>query len=708
MTDKLYTPSKPIVFTEGENNVNVQGSDTDQVNLQSSEVSANADASTNKPTKSVVPAAAKQKNKPIKSVKPSFNPTNQPETTSEVQRILYGTTDPGAIAQYQRRKNKKRRIIIDNIDAVAPVGDLAESIKGWHLAEVWHDGGDKTNSSWDLSTIVNDAAHTANEINSINWANEGAALLTANPNQDSIYGFTCSTPYDVSTAVWDGTRVSTATTVLLQSADWSHDGNYYMTNNVWSKRLDMHAAAAPYVVDSTDVRSSTCTNAELGFDDTVTGNACMSPDGTAIYALGEMQTNIISLLKRTLETPYDLSDRGTLVTQEVESQGITTLAASTGHLMIDASETYMWLVYGGTLARGYMSTPGDITTITWVYDVAERFHPYMDGGSMTGACFDHTGTKLYCVNSGATAADSEMRVFTRSGANRNATGTITGTTLNGMSKVQTLTDGGVGVLDLNPLVSALTTKIVESMQWGVDGKYLITLDGTNQTAQMFECSTPYDISTATAQGTPDTFLGAGSSCVGMDYFGEYAYHVKGSTDTLNVMILGTTHALRYTTAPGNSIFASMIDTELGHTQASDGQITFSEDGYSVYGLIEKADGVYFAKGAINTEKQRYDVDEITEVTDINIDSDFSSLPGWSGGDMRVVGNGKYVLYLVNEILYLGTMSTANDVSTLTWDKTNTLDVSGDGNMVGFAYNQALTKFWFLSNTSGTPVITVYE
>jgi len=605
--------------------------------------------------------------------------------------------------------SRRRRLILDGETALAPVGDLAESIQGWHLAEVWHDGGDKTNSSWDLSAIINDAAHTANEINSIHWANEGAALLTANPNQDSIYGFTCSTPYDASTAVWDGTRVAIPTTVLLQGADWSHDGNYYMTNNPWIKRLDMYAAATPYVVDSTDVRSSTCTNAELGFDDTITGNACMSPDGTAIYAFGEMQVNTISLLKRTLDTPYDLSDRGTLVTQEVESQGITSISSSTGHLMIDASETYMWYVSGGTLARGYMSTPGDITTITWVWAVADKFNPYMDGGVMTGACFDHTGTKLYCVNSGATAADSEMRVFTRAGAaNDDATGTLTGTTLNGMSKIQTLTDGGVGVLDLNPLVLGLTTKIVESMQWGVDGKYLITLDGTNQSAQMFECSTPYDPSTATAQGTPDTFLGAGSSCVGMDYFGEYGYHVKGSTDTLNVMILGTTHATRYTTAPGNSIFASMIDTELGHTQASDGQITFSEDGYSVYGLIEKADGVYFAKGAINTEKQRYDVDEITEVTSINIDSDFSSLPGWSGGDMRVVGNGTYVLYLVNEILYLGTMSTPNDVSTLTWDKTNTLDVSGDGNMVGFAYNQALTKFWFLSNTSGTPVITVYE
>jgi hypothetical protein len=351
------------------------------------------------------------------------------------------------------------------------MGDIGESIQGWHLAEVWHDGGDKTNSSWDLSKIVNDTAHTANEINSINWANEGSALLTANPNQDSTYGFTCSTPYDASTAVWDGTRVGTATTVLLQGADWSHDGNYYLTNNTWAKRLDMHAAATPYKVDSTDVRSSTCTNAELGFDDTITGNACMSPDGTAVYAIGEMQVNTISLLKRTLGTPYDLSDRGALVTQEVESQGITTISSSTAHLMIDATETYMWYASGGTLARGTMSTPGDITTITWVWDVADKFNPLMDGGSMTGACWDHTGTRLYCVNSGATAADSEMRVFTRAGAaNSAATGTLTGATLNGMSKVQTLTDGGVGVLDLNPLVLALTTKKVESMQWGVDGK----------------------------------------------------------------------------------------------------------------------------------------------------------------------------------------------------------------------------------------------
>lgn len=615
-----------------------------------------------------------------------------------------------AVSQYVKRKNQRRRLILEDTVDVAPVGSLAESLLGWHVKEIWHDGGDKTNSAWDLSAIVNDAAHTATEIDSMFWANEGLALITSNPQESKVYGFTCSTPYDASTAVYDGARSGTTNNIGMIGGQWSHDGNYYVVNMTFDKRYEVFAAATPFKVDSTDASFSKASRTELGFDDTIWGNGCFSPDGTAFYAIGEMQTNIISMLKRNLNTPYDLGDRGTLVTFEIESQGVTSISSSTGHLSIDASETLMWYCSGGTLASVVMSTPGDIETAVWTWTpVTLKLNPQMDGGNMTSAQFDHTGELLYTANSGNTSVLTEMRVHSRSGASRNTTGTITGTILNAMTKTQTLTDGGVGVLDLNPLVLGLTTKMVESMQWGVDGKYLITLDGTNQTAQLFECSTPYDPSTAVVQGVPDTFLAAGSSCVGMDYWGEYAYHVKGSTDTLNVMSIGTTHAARYTTQTANSIWASMVDTELGHTQASDGQMTFSEDGYSVYGMIEKADGVYFAKGEINTDKYRYDVDEITEVTSINIDSDFSTLPGWANADMRVVGNGTYVLYLdTDEILYLGTMSTPNDVSTLTWDKTNTLDVSGDGAMVGFAYNQALTKFWFLSNTSGTPVITAYE
>ena len=43
--------------------------------------------------------------------------------TSEIQEILYGSSDPGAMAQYIRRKNKKRRLILDGEEAAAGPND---------------------------------------------------------------------------------------------------------------------------------------------------------------------------------------------------------------------------------------------------------------------------------------------------------------------------------------------------------------------------------------------------------------------------------------------------------------------------------------------------------------------------------------------------------------------------------------------------------
>jgi len=240
---------------------------------------------------------------------------------------------------------------------------------------------------------------------------------------------------------------------------------------------------------------------------------------------------------------------------------------------------------------------------------------------------------------------------------------------------------------IDPLVSNHTTEAINGFDFNPDGTRICVGNMADDEIYTHSLSTPFDVNSATAHSSFSDV-----NCNQARWFNsgtQFARIYDSPGDNIRMF---DTSGGAYSTGGSSTTHSTVLKSDYWDGN-QDGPYDISDDGTKLIWI-----GQYGAGGspafsvwiASITLSSAFDLSTNVTPADSLIQLD-AGLGTAIHGDIRVNCDGLKLYYMLAEKLYLGTMTVAYDVSTMTWDTVNSLDVNVAG--------RTLQKFWV--NTSGT-------
>ena len=268
--------------------------------------------------------------------------------------------------------------------------------------------------SFSLNGIVNSPAD-------VDFSPDGTKIFFTSFHEDVLYQFTLTTPFDIST-------LDTSSEVQLdigtgdddigsfsQGHAFNSDGTKIFAVSSPDSKLNAHTLTTPY--DLSDFSQ----DADDGIDwedDLSAGDGAINAydiefnnDGTKMYLLDAGTANSDGgVVEYDLSTPY-LTSSATFVNELVVTSQTSRFEED---LEFDDDGTRMYIIESGTTAAATniyvykLSTPFHTSTATFVGSIANFFDAAGSNGTPLGLAFSNDGMKLYqttYTNTGAGALD---------------------------------------------------------------------------------------------------------------------------------------------------------------------------------------------------------------------------------------------------------------------------------------------------------------
>ena len=268
--------------------------------------------------------------------------------------------------------------------------------------------------SFSLNGIVNSPAD-------VDFSPDGTKIFFTSFHEDVLYQFTLTTPFDIST-------IDTSSEVQLdigtgdddigsfsQGHAFNSDGTKIFAVSSPDSKLNAHTLTTPY--DLSDFSQ----DADDGIDwedDLSAGDGAINAydiefnnDGTKMYLLDAGTANGDGgVVEYDLSTPY-LTSSATFVNELVVTSQTSRFEED---LEFDDDGTRMYIIESGTTAAATniyvykLSTPFHTSTATFVGSIANFFDAAGSNGTPLGLAFSNDGMKLYqttYTNTGAGALD---------------------------------------------------------------------------------------------------------------------------------------------------------------------------------------------------------------------------------------------------------------------------------------------------------------
>jgi hypothetical protein len=265
---------------------------------------------------------------------------------------------------------------------------------------------------------------------------------------------------------------------------------------------------------------------------------------------------------------------------------------------------------------------------------------------------------------------------------------------------KTWTDGGAN--DLNPIISNHTTPRYTAFDMNSDGTHVFNGNSSDDFDRGYTLSTPWDFSSATyLSGTGRTNTDDGGLAKGAGD-GLIWWNIS-ATDTIRTH--NTDSSTPYFKKNADTLRGDAVDTEMGSGGSGDGCAAISDDGTALYWWIDNGVGVRLARAAMSTV---WDPDTIGTPVEHDSSATFPTIAVLFNS-LLVSPDEAHLLYLDNEIVYLGTMSTPGDITSLSWNTTNTLALPVSSTQYGKMYvNPQFTKAFICSTTASDVQILEYS
>ena len=563
--------------------------------------------------------------------------------------------------------------------------------------------GSHTYSNNSLSTASQETVPQA-----IYVGDSGTKLYVVGTGNDTIYQYTMSTAYDLSTA----TYASKSFSVTTQEANprgisFKTDGTkVYIAGSsngtVYQYSLSTAWDISTASYDSVSFDMSTQTTVSVQ-------GICFSYDGLRLYG-----TNTSTCYQYTLTTAWDVS---------TASYASKSLAAPSGDNIIDVSidsaSAYFYIMSNSLdIVYEYgLSTAGDLSTanstgqqvsansqeasVLGGFVTGDRSYVYVSG-SITGSVYQYSGgnitTATLDLSTGSVFEITPTSDIQIGLSNPAASGTVSGATLllgNTLLNAWDIsTASRLNTLD----VSGQDTDM-EGIFLKPDGAKVYSVGYAGDTIEEYSMSTPYDLSTATYT---QSFSVAGQETVPSDVFfkpdGTKMYVCGYTGDDVNEYALSTAW---------NISTASFTDTFSVSAQANqpDG-IAFKPDGTKLYVMNGSNKTVY-----------QYSVSTAWDVSTSSYDSVSFSVSSQDttprGVRFKPDGTKMYVVGTTNDSVYEYNLSTAWDVSTASYVQSFStgvanpagVDFSSDGSNM---YITDAAGDDLIQYTVGTPATITYD
>jgi len=449
-------------------------------------------------------------------------------------------------------------------------------------------------TAWDLSTASYDSvsfsvASQENQLTSIYFKTDGTKLYAVGITNDTIYQYTLSTAWNVSTASYDSVSFSVGPqetfpaslefnsngSTLFVIGGSGQDVNYYALSTAW----DISTASYTGVFDT----SSQDTNPQDIF---------FKPDGTKMYLAGRT-TNRIHQYSTALNTAsLDLSTGSVFdYTPTSDVQVTLTNPAASG-----TSSGATLLLEGGA-AASYDLANAAYNNVS--FDISSQV------GYAISVAFDTTGTIMYAGN----GANNIIYQYSLSSAFDVSTASYASKSLTESNQPQGIAFKSDGTKLYTSIAGSLVKQWSLSTAWDIstatydsvslsaagglsivfktDGTKLYVIYGSGDTLYSYSLSTAWDLSTASATGNTFVFTSQEGQPKGVAFSstGANMYMVGQGNDTVYEYSLSTPWDI--STASYTSLSFSINSQE-----SNPAALTFNPSGSKMYAVGQTNNTVY--------------------------------------------------------------------------------------------------------------------
>ena len=539
-------------------------------------------------------------------------------------------------------------------------------------------GGNQSVQQWSLSTAWDVSTATSDSVSfrDANWAtpmatqfsSDGTKMFVLARSTDTVYGYTLSTAWDVSTASYANDSVSITTyNPSPYGFYFVPDGSKFFVSGDSRDTVVEYTMSTNYDVSTASFTREISVSAQDGTPYGIT----LSPDGKKLIVMGNTGDTVIVY---TLPTAYSLNG----ATLEAEYSGIfNTIVLNPA---FDNTGQYFYFINSST----NNVEQWDVATF---YQPTSQYHPTVtkaSGQIDTGFWTDiNTMTADETLNGGevyyAVSTDDRTTwaVIDDTDGVRNIVRDNSGTWQYNNATSSTPYSLSSASYDSKSLDVSAEEVNVSSIQFNTDGTKMFIVGYSGDEVNEYNLSTAYDITTASAITT--FFLGSQEGVPRSFVFnptGTTMFVVGSSNDTIYQYTLTTGYDLS-TASYANKSFS--VGSQLTIPEG----IALNNDGTKVY----VAGNSYIYEYDLSTA---YDI-STASYNSVNFNTNGSTL---TPADLHFNSTGtKLFVASDSNFVYQHTLSTAYDLSTASYDSISFNAGSQVADLKGFCFNGDGTKMY---------------
>jgi 6-phosphogluconolactonase (cycloisomerase 2 family) len=511
-------------------------------------------------------------------------------------------------------------------------------------------------SAWDISTASYDSVSFSTASQStpygLFFGDSGSKMYIVSAITDTVYQYTLSTPWDLSTASYANLSFSVVTQENApQSVIFKSDGTIMYVIGSGGDDVNQYALSSAWDVSTASFTKSSSPSMNTWYGEQNPSDIYIKPDGTQLYVVGPNNTD--SVWQQTMPTAWDVANMvpGFYVgSQEVTPQG----------LAFKDDGTKMYIVGSGndTVYQYSLSTAWNVLTAS--YD-SVSFSVASQEDNPRGITFKTDGTKMYIIG----IQGDDVNEYNLSTAWNVSTASY--------------------IQNFSVLTQTGTTPV--KVEFKSDGTKMFVASDTNDAVYEYALSSAWDISTASYSSI--------SYAVGA-LTGEVSLQGLAFADSGTKMYIvgrGISRVMGFLLSSAwNLSNVNLYYRYVGDQESVPRSVPFKPDGTEMYVLGTSGDDVnqYSVSTAWSVQSASYVrafvVSGQTGTTPVNV-------------NFKDDGTKMYVLSNTNDAIYQYSLSTAWDVSTASYDSISFSVNSQESNPTGMFIGDSGTKLYVVGNTN---------
>jgi DNA-binding beta-propeller fold protein YncE len=511
-------------------------------------------------------------------------------------------------------------------------------------------------TAFDLSTASYDSvsfsvASQDNNPQGIAFNNDGTKMYMLGLASDSVYQYSLSTAFDLSTASYDSVSFSVSSQEATPfGIAFSNDGNRMYIVGVSSDTVYQYKLSAAFNL-------STASYDGVSFSIADQNNSpydlIFSNDGTKMYTVS---VNARTVYEHVLAAPFFIDADIPYVSFSVTSQESGPQGIAFNN---DGSKVYIVGSVSDSVHQYSVSTAFDLSTAS--YD-SVSFSLASQGFNPLGMAFNNDGTKMYIVE--------------------NTNDSVHQYSLSTAFDLSTASYDSVSFSVASQEINA------REVTFNNDGTKMYIVGNDSDSAYQYSLSTAFDLSTASYDSVSFSVASqdSGPCSIAFNNDGTKMYMVGFSSDRVHQYSLST--AFNLSTASYDSVSFSVASQDVSPLG-----LAFSNDGTRMYIVGYVTDSVY----------------------EYRLAGPYSIQPKYTGASLSVSGQGAdpygiafnndgtkmYIVESTNDSVHQYSVSTAFDLSTASYDSVSFSLASQDTNPREIIFNNDGTKMYMVGNASNS-------